>query len=221
MNVVRYDFGQGFEDETAEVHAGMGNDEIGGVDDLVVEEDEVDVDGAGMVGTRPIHSSLLPLTRPIHSLLLPLARHIHSSLLPLTRGGGRRPEGSNISISLTPHPFGELPLARGAAKCCMLTPIIGRHLSSTLSHGLLYPAYNRLEMLKDHSVLESKNPYSIFSKKIFITSQIILSLTFKSIVINVAIKLYRQMQFGAVKVQNVFLYTILASKFVSRQLSVL
>ena len=199
MNVVRYDFGQGFEDETAEVHAGMGNDEIGGVDDLVVEEDEVDVDGAGMVGTRPIHSSLLPLTR----------------------GGGRRPEGSNISIPLTPHPFGELPLPRGATKCCMLTPIIGRHLSSTLSHGLLYPAYNRLEMLKDHSVLESKNLYSIFSKKIFITSQIKLSLTFKSIVINVAIKLYRQMQFWAVKVQNVFLYTILASKFVSRQLSVL
>jgi hypothetical protein len=43
------DFGQGFEDEAAEVHPRMGEREFGGVDDEVVVEDEVDVYRAGMI----------------------------------------------------------------------------------------------------------------------------------------------------------------------------
>ena len=75
----------------------------------------------------------------------------------------------------------------------MFTPIIGRNFPSTLFHGLLNQSYNRVETFKNHPVLESKHFYSIFSNKIFITFQIILTLPFKGIVMNVAVKLYRQM----------------------------
>lgn len=50
MGPERVDLGDGAEDEVAEGHAGVGQGELGGVDDVAVERDEVDVDGAVDVG---------------------------------------------------------------------------------------------------------------------------------------------------------------------------
>ena len=52
VDIFGHDFRQGNKDETAAVHAGMGDDEVGGVDDRVVKKNKVNVDGAGMVETR-------------------------------------------------------------------------------------------------------------------------------------------------------------------------
>lgn len=50
MAEVRGDFGEGYEDESASGERGVREREGGGVEDEVVDEEEVEVEGAGLVG---------------------------------------------------------------------------------------------------------------------------------------------------------------------------
>ena len=43
MTIVGYYFGKGFQDEAPQVHAGMRQREFGGINDLVVIKDEVNI----------------------------------------------------------------------------------------------------------------------------------------------------------------------------------
>ena len=50
MAQVRLYLAKGGQHETAPCHAGMGKDEIGGIDDLVAAQEEIQVEGAGTPG---------------------------------------------------------------------------------------------------------------------------------------------------------------------------